>query len=80
MPMLKREWKPWYPKHRGPAEPDRTILEMAVARELLATWAVIKDKALVDRHLAVVDKRYGAGAEQRVRQHMREIHRNECHG
>jgi hypothetical protein len=77
--MLKREWKPWYPKHRGPVEPDRTILEMAVARELLATWAVIKDKALVDRHLAAVEKRYGAGAEQRVRDHMRQMVKIERH-
>jgi len=77
--MLKREWKPWYPKHKGLVEPDRTILEMAVARELLATWAVIKDKALVDRHLAAVDKRYGAGAEQRVRDHMRQMVKIERH-
>jgi hypothetical protein len=52
---------------------------MAVARELLATWAVIKDKALVDRHLAAVDKRYGAGAEQRVRDHMRQMVKIERH-
>ena len=54
-----------------------TILLMAVARELLTTWEITKDKALVDRHLAAVDKVYGAGSEASVRQYMREIAKNE---
>ena len=73
---MKRPWKPWYPKHRGPL-PERVILERGAARELLTTWEVTKDKALVDRHLATMDKIYGKGAEERIRQYMREIRRNE---
>jgi hypothetical protein len=56
-----------------------TILLTAVARELLTTWEITKDKLLVDRHLAAVDKVYGQGAEQRVRQYMRQVDRDERH-
>jgi hypothetical protein len=56
-----------------------TILLTAVARELLTTWEITKDKLLVDRHLAAVDKVYGQGAEQRVRQYMRQVNRDERH-
>ena len=74
---MKRPWKPHYPKHKGPVEPDMKILLMAVARELLTTWEITKDKPLVDRHLAAVDKVYGVNAQARVRQYMREIAKNE---
>ena len=56
-----------------------TILLTAVARELLTTWEITKDKLLVDRHLAAVDKVYGPGAELRVRQYMRQVARDERH-
>lgn len=56
-----------------------TIMLTAVARELLTTWEITKDKLLVDRHLAAVDKLYGKGAEQRVRQYMRQVARDERH-
>ena len=56
-----------------------TIMLTAVARELLTTWEITKDKPLVDRHLAAVDKVYGAGAELRVRQYMRQVARDERH-
>lgn len=75
---MKRPWKPHYYKHSGPL-PERAVLERAVARELLTTWEITKDKVLVDRHLAAVDKVYGKGAEQRIRQHMREVARDERH-
>lgn len=77
--MIKRPWKPHYHKHKGPVEPDMTIMLTAVARELLTTWEITKDKLLVDRHLAAVDKLYGKGAEQRVRQYMRQVARDERH-
>jgi hypothetical protein len=73
---MKRPWKPWYPKHSGPL-PDRGVLERGAARELLTTWELTKNKELVDRHLATMDKLYGQGAEQRIRQHMRQIRRDE---
>lgn len=73
---MKRPWVPWRPTHSGPL-PERRVLERAAARELLTTWEVTKDKALVDKHLARMDKLYGKGAEERIRQHMREIARNE---
>ena len=73
---MKRPWKPWYPKHKGPL-PDRRVLEMAAARDLLTTWELLKNKELIDKHLARMDKVYGKGAEERVRHYMREIRRNE---
>jgi hypothetical protein len=57
--------------------PSLDALLMANARELLTTWEVLRDKALIDKHLASLDKVYGANVEQKVRQYMREIHRNE---
>jgi len=54
-----------------------TILLMACARELLTTWEVLKDKELITRHLASMDKLYGPGAEQRVRDYMHEIKNTE---
>ena len=74
---MKRPWKPHYHKHKGPVEPDRTTLLMGVARELLTTWEITQDKALVDRHLAAVEKVYGVGAELRVRRYMRTIAKDE---
>jgi hypothetical protein len=58
-------------------EPDRTILEIARARELLTTWELTSDKALVDRHLASSETVYGENAEQRIRNWMRWIRNNE---
>ena len=77
MRILKRQFKPWHPKFKGPIEPDMTILLMACARELLTTWEVLKDKELITRHLASMDKLYGPGAEQRVRDYMHEIKNTE---
>lgn len=73
---MKRPWVPWRPKHSGPL-PERPVLERAAARELLTTWEVTKDKALVDKHLAKMDKLYGKGAEERIRHYMRQIAKHE---
>lgn len=73
---MRMPWKPWHPKHKGPL-PDRRVLEMAAARELLTTWEADQNKEAIDKMLARMDKRYGEGAEQRIRQYMREIRRNE---
>ena len=75
--QMKKTFKPHYFKHKGPIEPDRTILEIAWASELLTTWELSKDKAVVDRHLATSNKVYGENAEQRIRQWMRWIRNNE---
>jgi hypothetical protein len=77
MKLLKRQFKVWYPKFKGPIEPDLTIMLMACARELLTTWEALRDKELINRHLASMDKRYGPGAEQRVRDYMHEIKNTE---
>jgi hypothetical protein len=69
-----------YRKASNAPSPSLECLLMASARELLTTWEVLKDKQLVDRHLASLDKVYGANAEQRVRQYMREIKRDERSG
>jgi len=50
---------------------------MACARELLTTWETLKDKELITRHLASMDKLYGPGAEQRVRDYMHQIAKDE---
>jgi hypothetical protein len=69
-----------YRKASNAPSPSLECLLMASARELLTTWEVLKDKQLVDRHLASLDKVYGANAEQKVRQYMREIKRDERGG
>lgn len=77
MRILKRPFKKWYPKYTGSVEPDMTTLLMAAARELLTTWEVLKDKELITRHLASMDRIYGQGAERRVRDYMHEIKKTE---
>jgi hypothetical protein len=72
-----KKWKPHYYKHKGPIEPDRRMLEMAVARELLTTWELTKNRPLIDKHLQGLDKVYGENANLRVREYMKEIKRNE---
>ena len=74
---MKRPWKPDRPKHRGPVEPDWTILLEGEARVLLTTWEVTRDKANVDRRLAALDRIYWPGAEQAVRQLMHKVNRDE---
>jgi len=66
-----------YRKPSNAPSPSLETLLMANARELLTTWEVLKDKALVDRHLASLDSLYGESVEQRVRQYMREVNKNE---
>jgi hypothetical protein len=73
-PLIKRPVR--YPRKTGPL-PERPVLERGAARELLTTWELLQDKALVDRHLAKMDKLYGEGAEQRIRAYMRQIRRDE---
>lgn len=74
---MKRPWKPDRPKHRGPVEPDRTILLEGEARVLLTTWEVNRDKAVIDRHLAALDKIYGPGSEKLVRGYMHQVKKTE---
>jgi len=74
---VKRPWKPDRPKHKGPVEPDWTILLEGEARVLLTTWEITRDKANVDRRLAALDKIYWPGAEQAVRQLMHKVNRDE---
>ena len=77
MKILKREFKVWYPKHKGPIEPDMTIMLMAEARVLLTTWEVLKDRETITRRLKKLDKLYGEGAEQRVRDYMHQVKKEE---
>lgn len=60
--------------------PSLECLLMACGRELLTTWEVLRDKELIERHLSQLDGLYGANAEQKVRQYMREIKKNERNG
>jgi hypothetical protein len=66
-----------YRKASNAPSPSLECLLMACGRELLTTWEVLRDKELIDKHLASLDKVYGANVEQKVRQYMREIHRDE---
>lgn len=66
-------------KPTGRPSADRDHMERARARELLTTWQITKDKQLVDRHLAISDKWFGPGAEQRVRDHMKSVAKHERH-
>ena len=66
-----------YRKASNAPSPSLETLLMACGRELLTTWEVLRDKELIEKHLASLDKVYGANAEAKVRQYMREIHRNE---
>lgn len=75
--MIRGYRRPFIPARNTGPLPERPILERAQARELLTTWELTKDKELVDRHLARMDKLYGKGAEQRIRQHMRDIAKHE---
>jgi len=75
---MKRQFKVWYPTHSGPL-PERSVLERAAARELLTHWELTKNKAAVDAMLAKMDKIYGKGAQDRIRQHMRNVARYERH-
>jgi hypothetical protein len=66
-----------YRKASNAPSPSLETLLIACGRELLTTWEVLRDKELIERHLKALDALYGANAEQKVRQYMREIHRNE---
>jgi len=66
-----------YRKASNAPSPSLECLLMACGRELLTTWEVLRDKALIDKHLSQLDALYGANAEAKVRQYMREIHRDE---
>jgi len=57
--------------------PSLECLLMACGRELLTTWEVLRDKALIDKHLSQLDARYGANAEAKVRAYMHEIKKTE---
>ena len=70
---MKRTYKP--PSKRP--SPSLHTLLAAEARELLTTWEVIKDKALIERHLATMDKRYTPGSEKLVRQYMHAVKKYE---
>lgn len=66
-----------YRKASNAPSPSLETLLMACGRELLTTWEVLRDKELIDKHLSQLDALYGANAEAKVRQYMREIYRNE---
>jgi len=66
-----------YRKASNAPSPSLECLLMACGRELLTTWEVLRDKALIERHLKALDARYGANAEAKVRAYMHEIKKSE---
>jgi hypothetical protein len=67
--------KPTYRRTKNIPSPTYQVLLKGEARVLYHHWRATGDKASVDRRLAVIDKVYGAGAQQRVRMLMRDIKR-----
>ena len=65
--------KPTYRRTKNLPSPTYQILLKGEARVLYHHWLATADKASVDRRLAVIDKVYGEGAQQRVRMLMRDI-------
>lgn len=47
-----------------------TQLEMAEARELYMTFRVLQNKETIIKRLALCDKKYGWGAEKRIKSFM----------
>ena len=52
---------------------DRVILEQAEARELYRTWETNKDRDFVRGRLERVERIYGTGARDRIREYMNRI-------
>ena len=57
--------------------PSLHDLLMAEARELLTTWEVLKNKATIDKRLALCDEKFGFGCERKVRDYMHKIKKEE---
>jgi hypothetical protein len=57
--------------------PSLGDLLMAEARELLTTWEVLKNKATIDKRLALCDQKYGLGSERKIRDFMHRIKKEE---
>ena len=66
-----------YRRASNAPSPSLECLLMACGRELLTTWEVLRDKELIEKHLASLDKVYGANAEAKVRAYMHEINKTE---
>jgi hypothetical protein len=56
---------------------DRVILEQACARELYATWQATQEKVLTTTRIAWLNKVYGRGAADRVREYMGQMKNGE---
>lgn len=69
--------KPVFKATSNRPSPSLATLLRAEARELLTTWEVTKDKALIERHLGAMDKKYKDGAEAAIRKWMHWIKKNE---
>lgn len=54
---------------------DRYQLEMAEARVLYCTWEYTKQKVLTKTRNTWLDKKYGYGAAERIKDYMRMIHK-----
>ena len=52
-------------------------LEMAEARELYMTYRVLKNKETIQKRLALCNKKYGWGAQERVKGYMRRMKNGE---
>jgi hypothetical protein len=51
-------------------EGDRVQLEIALARELYATWSTTKNKVLTRERIEFIERRYSKGSVERVKSYM----------
>ena len=56
---------------------DRVQLEIALARELYATWIATKNKVLTKERIEFIERRYSKGSVDRVRNYMNMIKNGE---
>lgn len=52
---------------------DRVQLEQGEARVLYATWKHTRQQALTPKRIALLNKLYGYGAADRIKEYMREM-------
>jgi hypothetical protein len=56
---------------------DRVQLEIALARELYATWVATQNKVLTKERIEFIERRYSKGSVDRVKTYMNMIKNGE---
>jgi hypothetical protein len=56
---------------------DRYIIELGEARVLFTTWQVTKEKVLTPVRVEWLERRYGSGSVERIREFMKKLQTGE---